>query len=211
MTRVRVGLDQAMQTSLLMLYGKAIDARMTPTILGDEVAVQAIENIGYDFSRLTVMNHRFARSIAARSKHFDDWTLQFLARHQQATVVHLGAGLDPRVWRINPGPDVIWYDVDYPEVIDVRGKLFPTRNNYRMIASSVTEIDWLTQVPTNLPTLIVTEGLTMYLQPEDGRELFHRIVDHFQHGVIAFDGNNWLGIRLVNRMFKRAWGSPLLH
>lgn len=54
-----------------------------------------------------------------------------------------------------------WYDIDYPEVIDVRGKLFPERENYRMIGSSVTAPEWLEQVPADLPTLIVSEGLTM--------------------------------------------------
>jgi O-methyltransferase involved in polyketide biosynthesis len=211
MTQVRVRLDKAMETSLITLYGKAIDARMTPTILGDEMAVQAIEKIDYDFSRLKAMIQRVAPNAAARSKHFDDWTSEFLARHERATVVHLGAGLDPRVWRVNPGPGVTWYDVDYPDVIDAHGKLFPARENYRMIASSVTSPDWLTQVSTDLPTLIVAEGLTMFLRPEEGHELFRRIVDRFQHGVIAFDGQNWLGIRIMNTMLKRAVGTPLLH
>jgi O-methyltransferase involved in polyketide biosynthesis len=211
MAQVKVRLDKVMETSLVTLYGKAIDARMTPTILGDEMAVQAIEKIDYDFSQLKAMNQRVAPYAAARSKHFDDWTSEFLARHERATVVHLGAGLDPRVWRVNPGPGVSWYDVDYPEVIDVRGKLFPARSNYHMIASSVTSPDWLTQVPTEAPTLIIAEGLTMYLHPKQGHELFSWIVDRYQHGVIIFDGHNWLGIRIVNIMLKRAYGTPLLH
>jgi O-methyltransferase involved in polyketide biosynthesis len=45
--------------------------------------------------------------------------------------------LDSRVWRVDPGPGVTWYDVDYPEVIDVRAKIFPARDHYRMIGSSV--------------------------------------------------------------------------
>jgi O-methyltransferase involved in polyketide biosynthesis len=72
---------------------------------------------------------------------FDNWATEFLAAHERATVVHLGVGLDTRVWRVDPGPGVTWYDVDYPEVIDVRRKLFPDRTNYRMISSSVTEPD----------------------------------------------------------------------
>lgn len=211
MTQVKVRLDKAMETSLITLYGKAIDARMTPTILGDQMAAQAIEKIDYDFSRLTGVIQRVARHVAARAKHFDDWTSEFLAQHERATVVHLGAGLDSRVWRVNPGPGVSWYDVDYPDVIDVRGKLFPTRENYWVIAASVTTPDWLAQVPTEAPTLLVAEGLTQYLRPEEGHELFRRIVDRFQHGVVAFDGHNWLGIRIGNRMLQRDFGTPLLH
>lgn len=101
-----------------------------------------------------------------------------------------------------------WYDIDYPEVIDVRGKLFPERENYRMIGSSVTAPEWLEQVPADLPTLIVAEGLTMYLRPEEGHELFRRLTDRFPRGVIAFDVHNWSGIRLVNKALTRAFGAP---
>lgn len=210
MAQVKVRLDEAMETSLITLYGKALDARMNPSVLGDTMAVQAVEKIDYDFARLN-MSEKLAPNAAARSKHFDDWTSDFLARHERATVVHLGAGLDTRVWRIDPGPGVTWYDVDYPDVVQVRRKLFPERENYRMIASSVTAPQWLEQVPTDLPTLVVAEGLTMYLRPEEGHQLFRRIVDRFPHGVIAFDAHNRLAIRLVNKKLARTFGAPLLH
>ncbi|MBV8931856.1 MAG: class I SAM-dependent methyltransferase [Kutzneria sp.] len=211
MTQVKVRLDKAMETSMITLYAKAIDARMNPTILGDQMALRAIEKIDYDFSRLKAMNERLAPNAACRSRHFDDWTREFLAAHERAVVVHLGAGLDTRVWRVDPGPGVTWYDVDYPDVIDVRGKLFPARDNYHMIASSVTSEDWLARIPTDLPVLVVAEGLTMYLRPAQGHELFRHMVDHFGHGTIAFDAHNRLGVRLVNIMLKRSVGTALLH
>jgi O-methyltransferase involved in polyketide biosynthesis len=210
MALVKVRLAEAMETSLITLYGKAIDARLNPTILGDTMAAQAVEKIDYDFARLR-MSAKIAPNVAVRAKHFDDWTSDFLAQHERATVVHLGAGLDTRVWRVDPGPDVNWYDIDYPDVIDVRGKLFPEREHYRMIGSSVTAPEWLQQVPADLPTLIVAEGLTMYLRPEEGHELFRRIPDRFPRGVIVFDAHNWLGIRLVNKGLTRVFGAPLLH
>jgi hypothetical protein len=37
---------------------------------------------------------------------------------------------------------VRWYDIDQPEVIETRRKLFPQRENYQMIASSVTDPAW---------------------------------------------------------------------
>ena len=49
--------------------------------------------------------------------HFDNWTRQFLAAHEQAVVLHVGCGLDARVLPAGSGPGVLWYDIDYPEVI----------------------------------------------------------------------------------------------
>jgi methyltransferase (TIGR00027 family) len=210
MAQVKVELHEAMETALITLYGRAIDSRLSPTVLGDTMAAQAVEKIDYDFTRLQAMD-KVAPNAAARAKHFDDWTSQFLAMHDRATVVHLGAGLDSRVWRVDPGPGVSWYDVDYPEVIETRRRLFPDRENYRMIACSVTSPEWLDQVPADRPTLIVAEGLTMYLRPEDGHELFRRIADRFPGGVVAFDAHNRLGIRMVNKGLTRFLGTPLLH
>jgi hypothetical protein len=50
--------------------------------------------------------------------------------------------------------------------------------------------------PADRPTLIVAEGLTMYLKPEEGHELMRRLTGHFVHGIIAFDAFNRLTIRV---------------
>ncbi|MCP2256534.1 transcriptional regulator, TetR family [Streptoalloteichus tenebrarius] len=209
MAQVRVQLREAMETSLITLSGKAVDARRSPSILGDTMSSEILDRIDYDEARLA-MSARFAPSVAARAKHFDDWTREFLRGHERATVVHLGAGLDTRPWRVDPGPGVTWLDVDYPEVVDVRGKLFPPREDYRMIGCPVTSPEWLDQVPADRPTLVLAEGLTMYLRPAEGHELFRRITDRFPWGVLAFDVHNRLAIRLVNRRLTRIVGSPLL-
>jgi hypothetical protein len=39
-----------------------------------------------------------------RAKHLDDWTREFLAAHRRATVLHLGCGLDSRVFRVSASP-----------------------------------------------------------------------------------------------------------
>ena len=209
MTQVKVQLTDAMETSLIMLYGLAMDAHAKPTILGDTLAAQAFEKVDYDFTRLTtplISAKNVRTSVAARAKHFDTWTTEFLAAHDQATVLQLGAGLDPRVWRVDPGPEVEWYDIDFPGVVEARGKLFPERANYRMIASSVTDPEWLDQIPADRPVLVIAQGLTMYLRPVEGHALFRRITDRFARGTLVLDTHNWLGVRGVNKSLKRVFG-----
>jgi methyltransferase (TIGR00027 family) len=204
-----VTLTQEKETMLATLYGRALDARSANPVLGDLMALEAIEKVDYDFSRLKV-KPSMALSIAVRDKHFDDWTREFLSQHEQATVVHLGAGLDTRVWRVNPGPGVRWFDIDYPEVIDLRGRILPERERVSVIGSSVTDPGWLEQIPHDLPVLVVAEGLSMYLKPEAGHELFRRITDRFAHGTLAFDVFNHMGIKLqrTNPVVRRS-GSTL--
>ncbi|WP_254886025.1 class I SAM-dependent methyltransferase [Streptomyces sp. NA02950] len=49
-----------------------------------------------------------AVGVALRAKQLDDWTTEFLAEHQKATVLHLACGLDTRVQRLDPPSSVHW-------------------------------------------------------------------------------------------------------
>jgi len=62
-------------------------------------------------------------------------------------MLHLGCGLDSRVYRIDPPASVRWFDVDYPEVIALRRHLYPERAGYRVIGSSLADLSWLAEVP----------------------------------------------------------------
>ena len=79
-----------------------------------------------------------------------------------------------RVFRLDPGPGVQWYDVDYPDVITLREKIFPTRPRYHLIATSATEPSWLDQIPADRPVLFLAEGISMYLTEDEGVALLRR-------------------------------------
>jgi O-methyltransferase involved in polyketide biosynthesis len=126
-------------------------------------------------------------------------------------MLNLGAGLDSRVWRIDPGPGVRWYDVEFPEVVDVRRQIFPERDeNYQLVGTSVTAPHWLERIPNELPALIIAQGLVMYLRPDEGRQLFGRITDHFARGTVAVETQNRFAVWTQNKSLKRTYGAPLL-
>jgi O-methyltransferase involved in polyketide biosynthesis len=207
--RIQIDLTGPPQTMLAMLYAKALDAAAPHPILGDQYAKAAVAQIDYDWSRTTI-TPRNSSSITIRAAHFDTWVRQFLAVHPESTVLHLGCGLDARVYRLDPGPAVDWYDVDYPEVIALRERIYPGRDGYSMIGASVTDADWLSQVPAGRPTLLIAEGLTMYLTEADGVALLRRVVARFGTGELQFDAFNRTGIRaqFVNTIVRRS-GSTL--
>ena len=110
--------------------------------------------------------------------------------------LHLGCGLDTRAFRINPPPTVLWFDLDQPGVIELRRKLYDETDAYRMIGSSVTDPGWLEPIPTGRPTLVVAEGLLMYLAEREVRELLGRLTDRFDSGELLFDTLSPSGPRL---------------
>jgi O-methyltransferase involved in polyketide biosynthesis len=210
--KLHVDLSGAPQTMLATLYAKALDADLAEPILADRYAKDIVSRLDYDWSRTTI-TARTSPSVTMRSAHFDLWTRQFLAVHPKATVVHLGCGLDSRYFRVNPSFDVEWYDVDYPDVSALRTQLFPSRAHYHVVAASVTDAGYLADIPADRPTLIIAEGLTMYLTRADGIALLRRVVDRFPSGELQFDAFNRLGIQTqwTNRVVTRAgatlhWG-----
>jgi O-methyltransferase involved in polyketide biosynthesis len=206
--RARIELSGAPETMLATLYAKALDADFQEPILGDRFAKQVVERIDYDW-RKTTMTARRAPSVATRTAHFDAWTSQFLAAHPQAVVLHVGCGLDSRFFRLQPGPGVQWYEVDYPEVAALRTQLYPVAEHYHVVAASVTD-PGRADIPADRPALMIGEGLTMYLTEQDGTALLRRVVEHFSSGELQFDAFNWLGIKaqLLNPVVRRS-GSTL--
>ena len=208
----KVHFTEEKATNLATLYGRALDYRSADPILGDKAADDAVRRIDFDFTKIGI-NADSAYSIVLRAKPIDDWAAEYLREHPDAIVLHLGCGMDSRVYRIDPPPTVDWFDVDYPEVVELRRKIYPEREHYTMIGSSVTDFAWLDQVPSDRPTLIVAEGLTMYLKPEEGPELIRRLVAKFPSGQLICDVFSKLGIRLqkLNPAVRKAkatlyWG-----
>lgn len=207
-----VDLSGAPQTMLATLYARALDAESPRSLLHDTWARDVVNRIDYDWARTTI-TPRTAPAVTTRSAHFDTWVRQFLAVHPDATVLHLGCGLDSRYFRIDPGPGVEWYDVDYPDVAALRSELFPSAEHCHVVAASVTDPGLLTDIPADRPTLMLGEGLTMYLTRPDGVALLRRIVHRFPSGEMQFDAFNRFGIRTQwsNAVVRRAgatlhWG-----
>jgi O-methyltransferase involved in polyketide biosynthesis len=207
--KLHVDLSGAPQTMLATLYGRALDADRPKPLLGDRWAKEVVERIDYDWTKTTI-TARNSPSVTVRSAHFDNWARQFLAVHPEAIVLHLGCGLDSRVLRVDPGPRVEWYDVDYPDVAALWQQLYPARDHHRVVAASVTDPAWLADIPVDRPALMIAEGLTPYLTEEDGIALLRRVVEHFPSGELQFDAFNRLGIKSqwMNGVVRRS-GSTL--
>jgi methyltransferase (TIGR00027 family) len=205
-----VGWGSVEWTNLVTLYLRAYESRSNRPILADDVAAEAVDRIDYDFKRMrrTMLPASNQYLVALRAKQFDDWCADFLRRHPDAVVLHLGCGLDGRAFRLTPPSSVLWLDVDQPSVIGLRRRLYPDTEQYRMIGSSVTELQWLDQVPTGRPTLVIAEGLLMYLREDEVRRLLQRLIDRFAGGEMHFDTTSALAPLLSKVLTKgiTTWG-----
>lgn len=191
---VPVNLGGAAQTMLTTLYLKALDADLAHPVLGDRYAREAVSRLDYDWREIGITS-RWAPLVTVRSAQFDLWTRQFLAVHDHAVVVHLGCGLDSRVFRVAADSAVEWYEIDFPGVIALRERVFAPRPGCHLIAASATDPGWLDRIPADRPVLFLAEGVSMYLTEPDGIGLLRRIVDRFPAGELQIDFYNRLAVR----------------
>ena len=180
----KIHLTEEKETLFITLYAKALDYRSKHSVLHDKAADDILRLVKYDFSKHSLVGNGI---MVIRAGQFDEWIRAFIAKNKNAVVVYLGCGLDTRIKRINPTSSVRWFDVDYPEVIELRKNFFEENDSYTMIASSVTNTNWLEKIPADLPSIIVAEGLLEYLEVEEVKTLLDRITTHFRQGEIIFD------------------------
>lgn len=120
--------------------------------------------------------------LALRARHFDQRVQHFLQQAPQGRVIQLACGLDTRFQRLGC-PEIDWLDLDFQSVIDLRQAL-----NLQVTpcwAGSALDLDWLQSQDRQQPTLILIEGLLMYLPPDQIRNLFRMLADHFQQAQIV--------------------------
>ncbi|CAM4456286.1 class I SAM-dependent methyltransferase [Nocardia ninae] len=205
MTLEKIGQHQVQETLLLPLRGKALDYRTAAPVLGDRWSDEVLSRIGP--LRFKMRLGSLDRYIPVlRAHRMDEWAREFLSRHTDAVVLHLGCGLDSRAFRLDLPERVQWFDVDFPEVIELRRSFYPDRPRYRLVAGSVTEPAWLDDVPVGRPVLVIAEGLLMYLSEADVAQLLGRLIDRFGGGELIFDVMTEANAKIAGWFGYTVWG-----
>jgi len=183
----------AQESLFLTLGGRALDSRLPNPFLGDTVADEILTKIGYDIARFPQLTTKRQApetkvfDIAVRANRLDEVVRRFVSNHPDGIVLDLGAGLDDRMLRVDPSSTVDWYDIDFPEVIAVRRQAIPQPTNAHSIGADLTDPNWLGDVPTDRPAVIVADGLVVFLTQEDFVSLLNRLRGHFPSGEMAFN------------------------
>jgi O-methyltransferase involved in polyketide biosynthesis len=177
-------LSGVQETLAIPLYAKALDYRSRHPILNDKKASELVDQIDFDFEKL---KSPASGLLAIRARQLDEWVREFLGRNPSSVVLNLGCGLDTRVSRIGPPPPALWFDLDFPEVIELRRNFYSDGVGYRMLSASVTDSEWLEKVPANRPGIAIADGVFGYLTKSDVKTLLNRLTERFPRGEILFD------------------------
>ena len=207
-----LNLSGVAETLLIPLYNRAMESQRPDAMLRDEKAVALVTRMGSDVSirdeldrvRQIPMNELLKVMRIMFTREFDRYARDFLSRHPEATVVHIGCGLDSRFDRVDNG-QVEWYDLDFPGVIDLRRKFIGDEGErYHLLACSVLEDAWLEAVKVHSPRpfLFLAETVFVYFIEAQVKSLVLTLRDHFPGAELVFDGwrpfEVWVGNRLLS-------------
>ena len=102
--------------------------------------------------------------------------------------------MDSRALRV--GSEVsVWYDVDFPSVIQQRRRYYTETDTYRMISADVRESSWLSGIDAK-KAIVVMEGISMYLTATERTALLSALCEHFEEVALLADCYSRLAARL---------------
>jgi O-methyltransferase involved in polyketide biosynthesis len=132
---------------------------------------------------------------ALRNRKLDDAVRRFTSAHHDAVVLDLGAGLDTRALRCDPPVGVDWFDIDFPEVAALRRELLPDRTH--LVGTHATAHDWLAEIPSGRPTMVVADGFLPFLPGDTFAALIRALAAHLPSGELAFNGYSRFAARAM--------------
>ncbi|MCX6030047.1 MAG: class I SAM-dependent methyltransferase [Chloroflexi bacterium] len=179
------------ETLLMTLYIRAMESQRPDAMIKDEKAVALVTQMSYDFDRVKQikMDEDDKVTVILRNLEFDRYARDFLTRHPEAVVVHIGCGLDSRFERVDNG-QVEWYDLDLPDVIELRRKFIGGEGKrYHLLGCSAFHSAWLDAVSAHrqCPFLFLAEGVLMYFEEAQVKSLVLMLRDHFPGAELVID------------------------
>lgn len=217
-----MNLSDVSKTAIITMACRATQSENTKSDFNDEMSVQILKkitDIASESEKKTINNIKKvygkyskneAKALVVRVSTIDSIINDYISKNPECTVINIACGFDTRYWRLDK-KDCTYIELDLPEVIDRKKELLGIRIDYEMISSSVLDFSWIDKVTKdrNSNFLLVMEGLLMYLQEEDVKNLLSEISRRFTDSQLVTDA---LDKKLIRGLYKKIgdWASKLL-
>ena len=169
------------ETALIPLAIKASETARENARIRDEKAKAIIEALGVDVSRYDpFLSHE---GVVARTIMFRDELKRLLEKYPDAVCINLGCGFDDKFSQVDNGR-LTWFDVDLPDQIAVRRKVYEDRERCTMVEGSALDGSWTAVIPKSDMYIIVMEGVLEYFSKDQVKICLNMLCDCFGHGYL---------------------------
>jgi len=191
---IKINLGAVQETLILPLWARAREMEKNNPIVFDTYARDIVAKIDYDFSTIEagqVADHQVVYPI--RDYNFDNIVKTFLAQNSSALVVNIGAGLDTTFQRVDNG-NVLWINIDMPDVVALRNRLIPDSEREMTIAKSVFDFTWMDDITNqkkDRSIFLMAAGVLCYFEAQEVEKLFRKLAEAYPSAHFIFDSYPW--------------------
>lgn len=169
------------ETALITLAIRASETARPNARIQDFKAKEIIDTLGVDVSKFDpFMSHE---GVVARTIMFRDQLKELIRQYPDAVCVNLGCGFDDKFSQVDNGT-IEWFDVDLPDQIAVRRKVFEDRDRCIMMDGDALDGSWTAALPKGRMNIIVMEGVLEYFSKEQVKTCLNMLCDCFDHGYL---------------------------
>lgn len=196
-------LSELSKTLYIPLVGRIYASKHYPDMIADSKVLDLEPALPSDAAKMCDAQNEYTMlSSVARSVNMDRRIREFLAAHADAAVVNVGCGLETTYWRCDNGR-ALWFELDLPEVIDVRRELLKPGDRQFLIPGDMFDYSWIERVKEHgeRPTIVVVSGVFHFFEEE-------RVVDFINHLAafddvrVVFDVTSSRGLKMSQRYVK---------
>lgn len=198
---VRIEKNTVQETLIIPLYGRRLCTERFPKMFQDQSAIELMNRLDYDFSELEKksesMTQVFGALECAMRQNDLAWEVRdYLKTHPKAAVVNLGCGLDQTGRNCDNGACLI-YNIDFPDVIQVRNELIPAGDREQNIAADLNDFSWFDEIHSSGGAVFFAAGVFYYFQTEKAKKLMTAMAERFPGGRLVFDSAGKLAVRMM--------------
>lgn len=129
----------------------------------------------------------------------DETISKFLKNHPKSTIINVGCGLDTTFDRIDNGV-LRWYDLDLPNVIDLRRNFIREDDRRKFIAASLFDRSWFKELEMEGLVFFIAAGVLYYFEENQVKNFLTGLADNFRGSEIIFDACSPKGVEMANKL-----------
>lgn len=182
-------LGDVQETALIPLSNRAGETKRKNPRIKDPKAVEIVSALQLDIKKYDkLVTHE---CVIARTIMFDSAVKDLIEEDEEAICINIGCGMDDRFSRVDNGK-IRWFDVDLPDSIAARRRVFSDTERRRMIGGSVLETGWIKEIKSYLNenqsrVIVIAEGLFMYFTKEQNRRILRILAESFPAGNLVVE------------------------
>ena len=205
--KIGIKLGETQETLLITLWARASEQLQPEPIVIDRKSTEIYQQIDYDFTKFNKAKSTQVGS-CLRGRILDRWVQDYLQEYPHGTVIEIGAGLNTRFERVDNG-SVHWFDLDLPDTMALREQFFTESDRRKFITASALDTDWIDRVQAvaTTPCMFVAEGVLMYLEESQVKQLLANLAQNFPGCRFAFGAMSPLLLKLPHEAVKHTSAS----